>query len=207
MVLWDNDTSFLLVSQRHEVGAQEGTHPLFPHTHKPTSRTLGLLTSPPLRALPVLFAMALARWCHKEAEEEIVALEEFPGIEKLHDLLFYSNWQKCWDGLVKVCFKRAQTGRHIFPCDSVDTNVWLSVGFIHSIRCGGGLSPSSLQSEKQRERDAAAERRATALLLWIIHSHSDRTWMAWLQLLTCAITLTLSITLSPSLTPSSTHMH
>lgn len=46
-------------------------------------------------SLPVPFPMALARWSHKEAGEAIVALEEFPGIERLDDLPFCSCWHKC----------------------------------------------------------------------------------------------------------------
>lgn len=70
------------------------------------------------------------------------------------------------------------------------------------------IIPDGVGKAKRKRRSGWAQsRRVTALLLWIIHSHSDRTWMAWLQLLTCAITLTLSITLSPSLTLSQTRVH
>lgn len=89
-----------------------------------------------------------------------MALEEFPGIERLDDLLFCDCRHKCWDGCLKFDLKKYEGD--LFLSDSVDTNVWLSLGFTHSSRCGGGLSPSLFrtESEKQRERDAAAERRA-----------------------------------------------
>lgn len=73
-------------------------------------------------------------------------------------------------GMTVSSFLSKSVKGDLFLSHSVDTSVWLPLGFIHSSRCGGGLSPSPLrnEAEKQRERDAAAEpesRRATALLL------------------------------------------
>lgn len=104
--------------------------------------------------------------------------------------------------------KKAETGRQIFFVVILLTPMF---GFLLVSFTAAGVEegfPYRHYRKAKRKRCSswAQSRRATALLLWIIHSHSDRTWMAWLQLLTCAITLTLSITPSPSLTPSQTHM-
>lgn len=103
------------------------------------------------------------------------------------------NWKAGWLAVLwlsaqmlgwpfKVWFKKVW-GEIVFLSDSVDTNVWLSLGFIHSSRCGGGLSPSLFrtESEKQRERDAAAERRAGEWLRCFfelfIHTQTEPEWL------------------------------
>lgn len=177
--------------------------------HMQNTCPLNLFSSIPL---PVPFPIALAQWCHMEGGGDCGS-RRVSGNWKAGWLAVLRLYCIYWDDRIKVCFNKS---------GNREADLFLMIllppmfGFLLALFTPAGVEEDfpychyRKQSEKRKRRSSWAQsQRATALLLWIIHSHSDRTWMAWLQLLTCAITLTLSIThfLSPSLTPLQTHMH
>lgn len=130
--------------------------------------------------------MALARWCHKEAEEAIVALEEFPGIERLDDSLFCGCWHKCWDDRLKVCFKKKRKpGDRSFFFVILLTPMFgfrLTSSFTaEGVEEGFPYRHYRKQSEKQRGRDPVADRRAGERLRCFfelfIHTQTEPEWL------------------------------